>query len=487
MSRTRWLGAYVPAKVKPLFRWILRWRRLTGPALFVWSFVLLIALGTAGLMLIEDLQAGPRLGFVDALFTITSAVCVTGLAVVDLSTHFTTTGQAWILLFVQLGGIGLISLTTLLIGAMGQRLSLRSEMLAVAPTRRHDRPEVWELTLAVTRFSLVVEAIGAVLLWAVWSFRMPVDEAAWHAVFHSVSAYCNAGMSTFSTSLIGLQDSSFTLWIISFLVIAGGIGYLTFEELTRWFRASRARRDGLRIRLAGAPQRLSSHTWAVVVTSAVLLLAGWILFALFEWSDTLSQLGVVDKLSNAWFMSVTPRSAGFNTVDYTHVGNDTAALTMMLMLIGGSPGSTAGGLKTTTIAVLVALGLSRFRGRRYVAIQDRAIPQGTVERAVGIVLLALFVLAISFFTINAIEAVGMDSTEARGHFLPIMFESVSAFATAGLSMNYTAELELPSKLLVALTMFIGRVGLFSFFTAVMLRRAQPPAFQRPAQEDVIVG
>lgn len=459
---------------------------MTAPALFVTSFVLLIAIGTIGLMALPGLQLGDKLGFIDSLFTMTSAVCVTGLVVADTATQFTGLGQLWILVFIQLGGIGLISLTTLLIGAMGQRLSLRSEMLSVAPTRAGDRPAVWELTVAVTKFSLIVEAIGAVALFLCWLPDLSVGEAAWAGVFHSVSAYCNAGFSTFSTSLIGHASNPVALVVVSVLLIIGGIGYLTFEELVRWWKTRRAQRAGARIVHHGS-RRMSSHTWAVVMTTGVLLGAGWFLFAFFEWYGALGHLSVFDKITNAWFLSATPRTAGFNNVDYTLVGNDTSALTMLLMFIGGSPGSTAGGIKTTTVAVLAALGLSRFRGRRYVSLKDRAIPQGTVERTVGIVLLALFVIVASFFAISAIEAVGQDAVTSRAQFLPIAFEVVSAFATVGLSMNYTPELESPSKLIVAALMFIGRVGLFSFFTAVMLRRAQPPAFKRPAQEDLIVG
>ncbi|MFN0252552.1 MAG: TrkH family potassium uptake protein [Kofleriaceae bacterium] len=480
------LRSSVRAAVAPGLRLLLFWRRLTAPSLFVASFLLLIAIGTLGLMLIPGLQVGPKLGFVDSVFTMTSAVCVTGLVVADTATQFTGLGQAWILLFIQLGGIGLISLTTLLIGAMGKRLSLRSEMLVAAPIRSEDRPQVWELTVAVTKFSLIVEAVGAVLLFLTWLPDLSVGDAAWAGLFHSVSAYCNAGFSTFTTSLIDHSHNPIALFVVSVLVIMGGLGYLTFNEIVRWWKTARARRAGVRLEITSS-RRLSSHTWAVVTTTGVLLVAGWILFAIFEWNQVLGDLSVFDKISNAWFLSVTPRTAGFNNVDYTQVGNDTAALTMLLMFIGGSPGSTAGGIKTTTVAVLVALGLSRFRGRKYVALKERAIPPGTIERTVGIVLVAMFVLAVSFFAISAIEAVGQSAATSRTEFLPIAFEVVSAFATVGLSMNFTSELEAPSKLIVAGLMFVGRVGLFSFLAAVMLRRPQPPGFQRPAQEDLIVG
>nr|MBA2544063.1 potassium transporter Trk [Deltaproteobacteria bacterium] len=306
------------------------------------------------------------------------------------------------------------------------------------------------------------------------------------ALFHAISAYCNAGFSTFSDNLVGLSDSAASLIIISLLIIVGGLGYLTFEELMRWWRTARAKRTGVRLIVRGQ-HRLSSHTWAVVVTTVALLVLGWVLFAIFEWNDTLAGKSVFDKLVNAWFMSVTPRTAGFNAIDYGQVGNDTATLTMMMMLVGGSPGSTAGGIKTTTLAVLVALGLSRIRGKRYVELKGRSIPPGTIERSVGILLLAVLVLAVAFFILSAIESVGTSAAETRQQFLPILFETISAFATVGVSMNLTPVLHPASKLVVVALMFIGRVGLLSFFTAVTMRRATAATYVRAAQEDVIVG
>jgi trk system potassium uptake protein TrkH len=462
------------------------WRRLSAPRLFVLSFAALIAVGTGGLLWIPGLQRGAPLSFVDALFTITSATCVTGLTVVDTGTHFTRAGQAWILLFIQLGGIGVITLTTMLIGALGQRLSLRSEMLTMAPPRREGRPEVWQVAYRVARFTLGVELVGALLLVFVWWPRFEAPEAAWHALFHAVSAYCNAGFSTFPDNLMAFRDSPLTLLVLSGLIVTGGIGYLAFEELLLVWRTSRRQRTGVRIRLAGA-HRLSSHTWAVVVTSLALLAGGWLLFSIFEWSDTLAGLATIDKLAGSLFMAVTCRTAGFNAIDYSAVANDTAALTMLLMFIGGSPGSTAGGIKTSTVAVLVALGLSRLRGRRFVGLRDRAIPERTIEATVGIILLSILVLGVAFFTLSAIESAGVAPAQARAEFLPLAFETVSALSTTGLSMSLTPTLTSASKLVLVLLMFIGRVGLLSFFTAVTLRRAQPPAYQRPAQEDVIVG
>lgn len=473
----------IPARIAPWLRWLLFWRRLSAPALSMASFAFLIAIGTAGLLLVDGFHAAEPLGFIDALFTITSAVCVTGLNVIDPGTQFTFAGELWVLLFIQLGGLGIITLGTMIIGAMGARLSLRSEMLTMMPTRQGDRPEVWQIALRVLKFSLVVEGLGALALFVLWSFEHPLDQALWLAVFHSISAYCNGGFSLFADSLMG--ERNLVLIVISILIVVGGLGYLTFEELVRWWKSSRARRTGVRIRMRGG-HRLSSHTWAVVVTTTTLLLGAWAMFAAFEWNGVLGDMSIGDKLTSSWFMSVTPRTAGFNSIDYVRVGNDSAALTIMLMFVGGSPGSTAGGVKTTTIAVLVALGLSRIRGLKFVGLKQRAIPEGTIERTVGIILLALLVLTVSFFLLNAIQSIGLTSEASRDVFLPVAFECVSAFSTTGLSMNFSPKLHATGELVVIWLMFVGRVGLLSFFAAAVLRRGQLASL-RPAQEDVMVG
>lgn len=460
---------------KALFTLRIRWMGISAPMLFVQSFGLLIALGTAGLMLIPGLQAGPPLGFIDALFTMTSAVCVTGLIVVDTATHFTRWGQLWILLFIQLGGIGLVTLTTLIIGAMGRRLSLRSEMIVGVPVDQEHRP-VRKLTFAVARYTLLIEAAGALLLWVWWLPRFGFVDAGWHAMFHAVSAFCNAGFSTFTDSLIGFNTSPLTLLLISFLIIAGSVGFLSTEEVIRWWRAHKVGRA-----------RMSVHTWAALLVTLILLIGGFIAYALAEWNASLGGLSVVDRISNAWFLSVTARTAGFNSVSYSALTNSGALLTIMLMLVGGSPGSTAGGLKTTTIAVLMALAITRIRGRKYTMLHGRTVPEGTVQRTVSLVMVVGALLVFSIFLIGILESRSLGHAEARMLFLPLVFEAVSAFCTVGLSMDVTPGLNAASRLLMVLLMFIGRVGPLVFFAAISLRLDPDRVRIREAAEDLIVG
>jgi trk system potassium uptake protein len=453
------------------------WSGISPAALLSLSFLLLIAVGTAGLLVLPGLYTGERLSPLDALFTMTSAVCVTGLIVVDTATYFTRWGQAWLLLFIQLGGLGLLSLTTLVIGALGRRLSLRSELVVGAPVDPTHRRDVVSLTLSVLRFTLISEAVGAAALWLLWGPRLGWAEAGWHAVFHAVSAFCNAGFSTFRTSLVGFSEQPATLGVVSVLIILGGIGYLSAEESLRWWR----HRSGQGLR------RMSVHTFAALSGTAVLLVGGAILFAAFEWRGVLLGFDPVDRLVNAWFMSVTARTAGFNSLSYAEVGNASAYLTILLMVVGGSPGSTAGGLKTTTFMVLVALALSRMRGLRHARLHGRAIPRGTVERTVSVALVAFGLMTAAVFVLSASETRGLEAAQARQAFLPLFFEVVSAFCTVGLSMDFTSGLSAFGRLSVIGLMFIGRVGPLLFFAALSLRARSQRLEVRPAQEDLIVG
>jgi len=450
---------------------------MSEASLLVASFAALILLGTAGLVALPGLQHGQRLGGLDALFTMTSAVCVTGLAVVDTATHFTRAGQVWLLVFIQLGGLGLLTITTAIIGMLGRRVSLRSEVLAAPGFERSHGRELVTIVARVVAYTVTVETAGACLLWLLWMPQLGAGPAAWHALFHAVSAFCNAGFSTFSTSLEGSARQPAVLGVVSLLVVLGGLGYLTSDELVRW---------GRRTRLGQRP-RLSAHTFSALVTTGVLLAGGFLAFAALEWHGALAGFAPAERLVNAWFMTVTPRTAGFNTVDYAEVNNATAYLTIALMLIGGSPGSTAGGVKTTALAVLAALALARIRGKPYVSIHGRAVPDDTVQRTVTLTLLAFALVSLGVFLLSLTETQRQPLEAARRAFLPLLFEAVSAFGTVGLSMGLTPGLSDAGKLTVILLMFLGRVGPLAFFAAIALRGTYQPRGIRPAYDDVIVG
>jgi trk system potassium uptake protein len=453
------------------------WRSLTPPQLFVGSFALLILVGTLGFRVLPGLYVGDPLGWLDALFTATSAVCVTGLIVVDTATYFTFAGQAWILLLIQLGGFGMISFTSLIIIALGRRLSLRQEAAAASSAEVVPKIDVPRLIRDVVRFTLLLEAAGAAVLYLLWGPRLGWAEALWPAIFQAVSAFCNAGFSTFSDSLMGFQAAPATLLLVMSLIVIGGLGFLTMEEL---YLSRRAQREGRRF-------RISLHSRLVLASTSLLIVGGWLLFTVLEWRLTLSHLAVGDRLMNSLFMSITPRTAGFHTIDYAVASESTNFLTILLMAIGGSPGSMAGGIKTTTIALIGLLAWSRLRSRPIVSVWNRSVPEETIQRAVGLFVVAFGVItaAILFYTATEIGVVAHPVV--GGRFLTLMFEATSAFSTVGLSMGVTPELSPLGRAITVVLMFVGRVGPLTFAAALALRQPTPTGTFRYAYEDVVVG
>lgn len=448
------------------------WQRVSPPQLLASSFLLLIGLGTLGLLFLPGIYTGARLSLTDALFTTTSAVCVTGLTVVDTATYFTPLGQGFLLLLIQLGGLGILAFTSLIVQILGFRSSLRSE--ALTHEARHGSPLVnlRRLTVDIILFTLLIELVGAILLWLLWSPRLGWTGACWPAVFHSVSAFCNAGFSTNSDSLMGWQTSSLTLLVVSLLVMVGGLGFVTLEE--SWLTIRTRKRTEFR--------RLSLNSRLILVTTLLLTILPWPIFAVFEWNRGFEQLSTGDKLVNSFFLSVTPRTAGFNSLDYVRASDETNFLTMLLMAIGGAPGSTAGGMKVTTFALIALLAWSRLRGDETTVFANRSIPHDTTQRAIGLAVLSFGVMAVGGFALMTIE----PSPPDHSGFLARLFEVVSAFNTVGLSLNETPRLTVSGRWIVIVLMFLGRVGPMTLAAALVVERARRSHF-RYAYEDVAVG
>jgi trk system potassium uptake protein len=454
-----------------------QWRRLTEAQLFVGSFAFLILAGTVGLMALPGLYTGPSPGWLDALFTATSAVCVTGLIVVDTATYFTRWGQVWILVLIQLGGLGMITFATLIIIALGKRLSLRHEAISRSAVELAPHVDYRRLTFDVVRFALVLESIGAVVLFLAWLPGLGAGQAAFHAVFHAVSAFCNAGFSTFTDSLTGFRTAPVTLLTVMLLIVAGGLGFLTLEELHLRRTAGKEHRIF----------RISLHSRIVLVTTAVLIAGGAVLYTAMEWGYTLRAMPPWARPLNGLFMSVTARTAGFSTVDYGSADAGTNFLTVILMSIGGSPGSTAGGMKTTTAALIALFAWSRFRGRATTTAWGRSVPVETVQRAVGLFATGFVVMTIAILAYLTVGLGPGTQAESERLFLSYMFEAASAFNTVGLSMGTTGQLSSVSKVLTILLMFVGRVGPLAFAAALAMARPTGNGRFRFAYEDVVVG
>lgn len=441
--------------------------------LFLLSFAVLIAVGTLGFLLLPGLYRGEGLGLVDALFTATSAVCVTGLIVVDTATYFTPLGQAWIAVLIQLGGLGMLTFTTLVIGLLGRRSGLEATEAAAghASAIAHLRPR--ELVRHVVIATFVLETVGAIVLWLLWTGDFGARGALWPAVFHAISAFCNAGFSLFSNSLEGFADRSSVVGLISVLIVLGGLGFIVLSDLwARW------RRPDIR--------RFSTHTRLVLVSTAVLLAGATVLFLVFEVPNTFREMGWIDRFSNAWFMAVTPRTAGFNTVNYDTVSNPSLFLTILLMIVGGSPGSTAGGIKTTTFALLALVFIQRLTGREHVSVGARTIPRETVERAAALTIGAIMILGAGVFLL-ALEEHTIAHAADRVDFLRLAFEAHSAFGTVGLSMGVTPSLGTGGRLILVVLMFLGRVGPLAVASAMAMAVGRRATRYRYAREDVVIG
>jgi len=447
-------------------------RRPSATQFFVGSFAALVLVGTIGFKVIPGLYTGEPLSWVDALFTSTSAVCVTGLIVVDTATYFTPLGQAWIAILIQLGGIGILTLATLLISLVGRRMSLELERAGGRARPSRTYADQRTVLAAVVKLTFVIELVGALILWLLWRDRMGAAGAVWPAVFHAISAFCNAGFSTFSDSLIGFQSAPLTLLAVSGLIVLGGLGFLVLDDV--------------RFRVRGLSDRLTLHSKLVLAITTVLLFGGAALYLFFETQFDLRHMGFGDRLANSWFMSVTARTAGFNTVDYGGASNASIFLTMGLMVVGGSPGSTAGGLKTTSVVLLFLLLRHRLAGREHTSVMGRTIPRETLERAAGIVVGGLLVLALFIFVLLIVELPAHGELD-RGHFLKLMFEAHSAFGTVGLSLGATPDLTSGGRVLVSLLMFIGRVGPLALATSMVMRGSRETSKVRFAHENVVVG
>jgi trk system potassium uptake protein TrkH len=297
--------------------------------------------------------------------------------------------------------------------------------------------------------------------------------ALWPAIFHAISAFCNAGFSTYSDSLVGYRESPVTLLLIMALVVLGGLGFLVLEEIrTRY--------------LGRSLRRLSLHSKLVLAVTAILLVGSWVMFCYFEWSRELADLSPLHRLTNGAFMAVTPRTAGFNTLDYGSADNPSLFLSILLMLVGGSPGSTAGGMKTVTAGLLVLLLVSRLRGRSRVSVFDRSISRDTIQRAMGLVVGGAMILAGAIFLLTITE-LPIGGPANRVEFLSLIFEAVSAFGTTGLSMGVTATLSEMGRVIIILLMFVGRVGPLALVAGMSLAGKRTLSSFRYGEEQVIIG
>ena len=450
-------------------------RLIRHPArLLVFSFAATIFVG-AGLLALPLASTGTPLAFINALFMATSAVCVTGLAVVDPGSALSGFGQAVLLGLVQIGGLGIITLSTTLFLLMGNEVSLSSHDAVQDSFAASHRLSLPALLRLVFLWTLTIEALGAIVLFLSESQRLPTGQALWVSVFHAVSAFCNAGFGLRPDNLIADRTNASIVLPISMLIILGGLGFAVLTELARWQRR-RWRRQRL---------PLSLHTKVALTMTGVLLLVGMVGFILLERANLLVDMSAREILLTSWFAAVTPRTAGFNTVDYSQVTVATLYFTIVLMLICCCPGSTAGGIKATTLGVLLAVARSRYRGERGVRLFNRSVPEANVAKAVWVVALAFMLMTLGAILLSALQVSGLFHPRTVEWSLGLLFEVASALGTAGLSTGITPYLNDGGKTLIMLLMFVGRLGPLTIALAIAQQEPRPAVAY--AEEQVMIG
>lgn len=442
----------------------LKWFTLSPPRILVFGFAAIILLGTALLMLPISSRTGESIGFINALFTSTSATCVTGLVVVDTATTFSYFGECVIMLLIQVGGLGFMTMATLFALAFKRRISLKDRLILQEAMNQSSMEGIVRLIRRVLLYSLIIEACGAVILMIRWAFDMPLGQAIYYGIFHAVTMFNNAGFDLFGgyRSLTGYVYDPVVNIVVMVLIVSGGIGFIVLSDLID-FRKQR---------------KLSLHSKVVLTTTAALLLVGFIIIFIFEFTNprTLGSLNWGGKFFGALFQSVTPRTAGANTIDITGLRQATQFFIVILMFIGASPGSTGGGIKTTTFTIMVGAVIAMMRGREDIVMFRYRLAQERVLKALTIVLLAILLI----LTVSMIL-----STTEEGDFLEILFETTSAFGTVGLSMGLTPDLTVFGKIMISLIMFVGRLGPLTL--AYALGRRKGKELYRHPEGKMIIG
>ncbi|MFC4766938.1 TrkH family potassium uptake protein [Effusibacillus consociatus] len=438
---------------------------LTPARILTVGFAALILIGAVLLSLPIASKSGEGLNFIDALFTATSAVCVTGLVVVDTLTQFNLFGQLVILSLIQIGGLGFMTVATFIIIFTGRRIGLKERLVIQEALNVNSMEGVIRLARNIVLITLGIELFFAAILAFRFALVMPIDRAIYYGIFHAISAFCNAGFDLFGDfrSLTGFVDDPTVNFVVMLLIILGGLGFTVMVDLWK----------------APKPERLSLHTKLVLIMTSSLLLVGTIGYFLLEMNNpkTLGALDWEGKILASMFASTTARTAGYATIDYGSVSDASLLWTILLMFVGASPGSTGGGIKTVTTIVILLYVVSVITGKdSTVAFRKRIDPRTIYKAFVVAVMAALLLIGVTFV---------LTLTEDK-EFIRLLFEATSAFGTVGLSTNLTPELSPVGRLILILTMFAGRVGPVTLALALTVRAHEKALIKYP-EEKLFVG
>lgn len=444
--------------------------KLTPSRMLVFGFVIIIIIGAFLLSLPISSESGQSLRLLDALFTSTSAVCVTGLVVMDTGTQFTRFGQFIIIVLIQIGGLGIMTFSTLVAMILGKKIGLKERILIQESFNQFSLAGLVRLIKNVLLLTLAFEFLGGLILSIRFLFDYSPGQALAFGFFHAVSAFCNAGFDLFGqafgpfASLTGYTNDWLVNLTIGSLFVIGGLGFPVIVELLKY--------PSLR--------KLSLHSKLVLRLTLILIIVGAILIFIFEYTNikTLAGLDWSGKISGSLFQSITSRTAGFNTLDISQLRVGTWFIMIILMFIGASPSSTGGGIKTATFGVLLAAVVAIIKGKEDAEILERRIPKDLVYKSITIIILALSWVALVTLIMSLIEPYV---------FIKLLFEVMSAFGTVGLSTGITPVLTDISRVLIIITMFIGRVGLLTIMFALSQSKTTNPTTTKYIEDRVIIG
>lgn len=430
---------------------VINWLRLsyskfTLYQMIIASFIFIITLGALLLYLPLSTISG-RLPFIDALFTATSAVCVTGLSVIDISKEFTFFGQIVVLILIQIGGLGIMSISAIVILFSINKGSVQDRIRTLEMFNTKNKDIIRSTVKAIFLATFLVELIGAILLFTVMDNNR-IGERIFYSLFHSISAFCNAGFALYTDSLHRFSDSAIVSITVSLLIVLGGIGYPVFVSVY----------TAIISKIKGKRYVIDVQTIIILLTTAFLLLFGTLFIFFNEYSNALDGMPLKEKILTSIFQSVSTRTAGFETIAYNSMNSVTIGVVIFLMFIGASPSSTGGGVKTTTFFVFIASIITAITNRPFIIVKGRKIKDDAVNKSI-----AIFTLAIAISVFGALLIFYIDGHKAM---MPVIFETVSAISTVGLSLGITAGLSVWSKIIVIALMFIGRVGYLTLFMSI---------------------
>lgn len=421
--------------------------KLKGVQILALGFLAVILIGGTILTLPISSANGEYTNFLDALFTSTSAVCVTGLVTLDTGTHWSMFGQTIIMLLIEIGGLGFMSFTTLIAIILGKKITLRDRLILQDAMNTFSIQGLVKMVQYVLTFTITVQLSGALLFSTQFIPQYGIGKGLFYSLFHSISAFCNAGFDLFGnfSSLTSYSSNWVVILVVSALIIIGGIGFAVWIEIYNF----------------KSIKKLSIHSKMVILVTTILIVGGTILMFIFEHNNpnTLANMNMGDKILNSFFAAVTPRTAGFNSISTDGMTNAGNFLTIILMFIGGSPGSTAGGIKTTTIGVLLVTVICVIRGRDDAEAFKKRFPKELIYKA------------FTLFFIGGALVIGatmlLSYTEKGASFLSLLYETTSAFGTVGLTVGLTQKLTEVGKVLIMIMMYLGRVGPLTVVLSLM--------------------